>query len=79
MRVMLRVLAVDLRVLAQQQSNTLYKKYWRTNTYTTGKYEHARQFFSDAMPFYPSCLTPPAVTLCLRPSVLPSPAVYLSP
>ena len=36
--------------------------YWETNT-TTGEYEHARQFFSDAMPFYLSCLTPPAVTL----------------
>ena len=54
------------------------KKYWETNT-TTGRYEHARQFFSVAMPFYPSCLVPPAVTLRLRPSVSPSPAVYPSP
>ena len=54
------------------------KKYWGTNT-TTGKHEHARQFFSVAMPLYPSCLVPPAVTLRLRPSVSPSPAVYPSP
>ena len=31
------------------------KKYWGTNT-TTGKYEPARQFFSVAMQFSPSCL-----------------------
>ena len=54
------------------------KRYWRTNT-TTGKYEHARQFFSVAMQFYPSCLVPPAVTLRLHPSILPSPTVYPSP
>ena len=54
------------------------KKYWRTST-TTGKYEYARQFFSIATPFYPSCLAPPAVTLRLCPSVSPSPAVYPSP
>ena len=34
-----------------------------------GKYEHTRQFFSVAMPFYPSCLAPPGVTLCLHPLV----------
>ena len=54
------------------------KKYWGTNT-TMGKYEPARQFFSVAMQFSPSCFAPPAVTLHLCPSVLPSPAVYLSP
>ena len=54
------------------------KKCWETNT-TTGRYEHARQFFSVAMPFYPSCLVPPAVTLRLCPSVSPSSAVYPSP
>ena len=36
------------------------KKYWGINT-ITGKYEHARQFFSVAMPFHPSCLAHPAV------------------
>ena len=51
---------------------------WGINT-TMGKYEHARQFFSVGMPFYPSCLVPPAVTLRLRPSVSSSPAVYPSP
>ena len=45
----------------------------------TAKYEHARQFFSVAMLFYQSCLAPPAVTLRLRPSVSPSPAVNSSP
>ena len=65
----------DSQVLAQQQSSTLY---WGTNT-TTGKYEHARQFFSVAMQFYSSCLVPPAVTLRLHPSVSPSPTVYPSP
>ena len=54
------------------------KKYWRTNT-TTGKYEHARQFFRIATLFYPSCLAPPAVTLRLCPSISPSPAVHPSP
>ena len=54
------------------------KKYWRTNT-TTGKYKHARQFFSIVTPFYPSCFAPPAVTFRLCPSVSPSPAVHPSP
>ena len=35
-------------------------KYWGINT-ATGKYVHARQFFSVAMPFHSSCLDPPAV------------------
>ena len=32
-----------------------------------------------SMPFYSSCLAPPAVTLRLHPSVSPSPVVYTSP
>ena len=69
----------DSWVLVQQQSNIhCTKKYWRTNT-TTGKYKHARQFFSIVTPFYPSCLVPPAVTLRLHLSVSPSSAVYPSP
>ena len=40
------------------------KKYWGINT-TFGKYEHARQFYTVAMPFYPSCLAPPAVAYTL--------------
>ena len=68
----------DSRVLVQQQSNTRYKEILGDKHYY-GKYEHTRQFFSVAMPFYPSCLVPPAVTLRFRPSVSPSPAVYPSP
>ena len=41
------------------------KKYWGINT-TNGQYEHARQFFSVAMPFCLSCLAPPAVVFALR-------------
>ena len=45
-------------MLVQQQNNKPLKKYWGiNNTLSTGKYENARQFFSDAMPFCQSCLT----------------------
>ena len=81
-RVMWQVLAVDSRAThgCWCSSKVVHctKKYWGINT-TTGKYEHVRQFFSVAMTFYSSCLAPPAVTLHLHPSVLPSQAVYPSP
>ena len=65
----------DLRVLAQQQNNTLYKEILGDKHYYW-KLKHAKQFFSVVMLFYPSCLAPSAVTLRLCPSVLPSPAVH---
>ena len=65
-------------MLVQQQSNTLYKEILGGKHYY-GKVWHAKQFFSVAMPFYPSYLAPPAVTLHLCTSASPSQAVYPSP
>ena len=62
----------------QQRSNTLYKEILGGRHYY-GKVWHPRQFFSVAMPYYPFCLAPPAITLRLRHSVSPSQVVYPSP